>query len=60
MKFGVVFPHLEIGQDPAAIKDFAQAVEGLGYDYLLTYEEIAETNPDKRTRWREPLSLIHI
>lgn len=58
MKLGVVFPHLEIGQDPAAIKDFAQAVEGLGYDYLLTYEEIAETNPHKRTRWREPLTLL--
>jgi probable F420-dependent oxidoreductase len=58
MKFGVVFPHLEIGQDPAKVKDFVQAVEGLGYDYLLTYEEIVETNPDKRTRWREPLTLL--
>ena len=58
MKFGVVFPHLEIGKDRAAVKDFVQTVEGAGYDYLLTYEEIAETKPNKRTRWREPLTLL--
>jgi len=58
MKFGVVFPHLEIGQDSAAVKDFVQAVEGLGYDYLLTYEEITETNPEQKTRWRAPIPLL--
>jgi hypothetical protein len=27
MKIGVVFPQTEIGQDPALIRDYAQAVE---------------------------------
>ena len=31
MKIGAVFPHLEIGNDPAVIRDWAQTVEGLGY-----------------------------
>ena len=36
-KFGVVFPQTEIGSDPVALRDFAQAVEGLGYDDILIY-----------------------
>ena len=31
MKLGVVFPQTEIGADPAACRDFAQAAEELGY-----------------------------
>ena len=30
MKLGVVFPQTEIGNDPAAIRDYAQAAEQLG------------------------------
>ena len=40
MKFGAVFPQTEIGTDPAALRDYAQGVEELGFDYLLTYEHI--------------------
>lgn len=40
MKFGAVFPQTEIGTDPAAIKEYAQGVEELGFDYLLAYEHI--------------------
>jgi probable F420-dependent oxidoreductase len=40
MKFGVVLPTHEIGSDPTAIRDFVQAVEGLGYDHLLTYDHV--------------------
>ena len=35
MKIGVVFPQTEIGNDPAIIRDFAQAVEGMGFNHLL-------------------------
>ena len=30
MQLGAIFPQTEIGADPAAVKDFAQAAEGLG------------------------------
>ena len=30
MELGVVFPQSEIGTDPAAIRDFAQAAEAMG------------------------------
>lgn len=45
MKFGVVFPQTEVKPDPAIIKDYAQTVEGLGYDYLLVYDHVLGANP---------------
>ena len=40
MKIGAVFPTTEIGNDPAVIRDWAQTAEGLGYDYMLTYDHV--------------------
>lgn len=40
MQIGTTFPQTTIGNDPIAIRDFAQAVEGAGYDYLIAYEHI--------------------
>jgi probable F420-dependent oxidoreductase len=54
MKLGVVFPQTEIGADPASIRDYAQAVEGMGYDYLLTYDHVVGANPDRPGGWRGP------
>jgi probable F420-dependent oxidoreductase len=62
MKFGVVFPQTEIGPDPIAVRDYAQAAEGLGYRYLLAYEHVIGANPDRPGGWRGPYtyrSLFH-
>ena len=40
MRFGVVFPQLEIGNDPLVIRDYAQAAEELGYYHLLVYDHV--------------------
>lgn len=40
MRLGVTFPHNDIGTDPAAIRDFAQAVEDLGYHHLVAYDHV--------------------
>ncbi len=45
MKIGVVFPQLESGTDPAAIKAYVQAVETMGFDYLLAYEHLLGADP---------------
>ena len=45
MKLGVVFPQTEIGADPIAVRDYVQAVEGLGYDHLLIYEHVLGADP---------------
>jgi probable F420-dependent oxidoreductase len=54
MKLGVVFPQLEIGHDPTVIRDFAQTVEGLGYEYLLAYDHVVGANPDRPGGFRGP------
>ncbi|MGH7386027.1 MAG: LLM class F420-dependent oxidoreductase, partial [Candidatus Rokuibacteriota bacterium] len=40
MRVGVVFPQVEIGQDPGAIRDYAQAVEAMGYTHVLTFDHV--------------------
>ena len=58
MKLGVVFP-MALGNDPRQIRDFVQAVEGMGYDYILTYETLVDTLSDKPvTAWQEPFTLL--
>lgn len=38
MKIGVVLPQTEIGNDPAAIKAFAEAVEEMGFTHILVFD----------------------
>ena len=40
MKIGAIFPTTEIGTDPAAIRDWAQAAEGLGMTHVITYDHV--------------------
>lgn len=54
MRFGVVFPQTEIGNDPAAIRDLAQAAEELGYQHILAYDHVIGANPASRPGWRAP------
>ncbi|MDR7522094.1 MAG: LLM class F420-dependent oxidoreductase [Armatimonadota bacterium] len=51
MRLGVVFPQTEIGIDPHVIRDFAQAVEGLGYDHLLIYDHVLGAEVTNRPGW---------
>ena len=49
MRVGVQFPHHGIMDDVAAIRDFAQTAEGLGYSHLLIYEHIIGAQQSGRT-----------
>lgn len=54
MKFGVVFPQTEIGNDPAVIRDYAQAAEHLGYDHILVFDHVLGAHPDRFEKFRPP------
>ena len=54
MKLGVVFPQTESGVDPIAIRDYAQAVEGMGYDHLVTYDHVLGASTTTRPDWTGP------
>jgi probable F420-dependent oxidoreductase len=40
MRFGAVFPTLEIGNDPISVRDYAQAAEALGYVRLTAWDHV--------------------
>lgn len=54
MQLGVVFPQLEIGADPAVIRDFAQAADELGYAHLIAYDHVLGANPERPGGFRGP------
>ena len=59
MKIGVVFPQVEIGQDPDAIRDWAQAVEQMGYTHALAFDHVLGANPDRPGGWKGPYTYRH-
>jgi len=55
MRIGAIFPQTEFGNDPGAIRDYAQAVEGLGYAHILAYDHVLGAHPDRfEGRFRPP------
>jgi probable F420-dependent oxidoreductase len=52
MQFGVVFPQTEIGVDPMEIRDYAHAVDGMGYSHLIVYDHVLGADPTRRLGWQ--------
>lgn len=50
----MVFPQTEIGNDPADIRRYAQAVERAGYTHLVAYDHVLGANPDRPSAWAGP------
>lgn len=45
MQIGVVFPQVEIGLDPAGLRDYAQAARDLGFRHLVAYDHVVGADP---------------
>ena len=54
MRIGLVYPQIEFGSDPVAIRDYAQTAESLGYTHILAYDHVLGANPDRPGGWRGP------
>ena len=59
MKIGTVFPQTEIGRDPAMIRDYAQAVEAMGYTHILAFDSVIGANPDRPGGWDSQYDYRH-
>jgi probable F420-dependent oxidoreductase len=59
MKIGVVFPQTEFPPDPIAIRDYAQAVEDLGFNHIHAYDHVLGANPDRPGGWTGPYTFEH-
>ena len=51
MKTGAVFPQTEIGSDPAAVRDYVQAVEELGYAHMMGYDHVLGADTSHHANW---------
>ena len=65
MHLGVTFPQTEIGIDPVAIRDYAQAARDLGYSHIVAGEHVLSpgyTHPKEvasyRVAFHEPFALF--
>ena len=54
MHIGLVYPQTEYPTDPAAIRDYAQTTEALGYSHVLAYDHVLGANPDRSGGWDGP------
>ena len=45
MQIGAIFPQTEIGSDPGAIREYAQAAEELGYSHLFIADHVLGADP---------------
>ena len=59
MQYGVVFPQTEFGNDPQAIKEYAQTAEELGYNYLLVYDHVLGAHPNREPKLTGPYTYEH-
>jgi probable F420-dependent oxidoreductase len=59
MKIGVVFPQIEFPPDPSAVRDYAQAVEDLGFTHIHAYDHVLGANPDRSGGWSGPYTYEH-
>lgn len=48
MKAGAIYPQIELGGDPGAVKAFAQAAEEMGYDHIVLYDHVLGAEHDGR------------
>src|SRR6187401_2438751 len=51
VRIGVTFPQIEFGNDPIAIRDYAQAIEGLGFTHFLAYDHVLSADTTNRPGW---------
>jgi probable F420-dependent oxidoreductase len=59
MKIGLVYPQTEFGNDPAAMRAYAQTAEGLGFSHVLAYDHVLGANPERPGGWSGPYTYQH-
>lgn len=62
MRVGVVFPQIEIGADPGAIRAYAAAISELGYGHLVVYDHVLTADAAVHRNWSgwfDPSSIFH-
>jgi probable F420-dependent oxidoreductase len=59
MKLGVNIPSDHSMDDPSAVRDYAQAVEDLGFDYMTIVDHVLGADIRGRPDWNAPFAYTH-
>jgi probable F420-dependent oxidoreductase len=59
MQLGINFPADHSLDDPSAVRDYAQAVEELGFSYLTVVDHVLGADISGRPDWNAPYSYTH-
>src|SRR6266542_6433887 len=62
MQIGAVIPQGDIKTDVSGLRDYAQAVQDLGYDFLVSSDHVVGSNPADRPELQRVFnvdSLVH-
>ncbi|MEO5953150.1 MAG: LLM class F420-dependent oxidoreductase [Chloroflexia bacterium] len=51
MLIGAIFPQTEIGDNPTVLRDYAQAVEQMGFNHLVAYDHVLGASVANRPDW---------
>ncbi|HEX4171688.1 MAG TPA: TIGR03619 family F420-dependent LLM class oxidoreductase, partial [Acetobacteraceae bacterium] len=51
MQLGALIPLGDIGGEPSAVRDYAQALEAMGYDFLEAPDHVLGVNAASRSDW---------
>ncbi|MBF6590732.1 MAG: LLM class F420-dependent oxidoreductase [Ktedonobacterales bacterium] len=54
LQIGAVFPQTEIGADPVAIREYAEAVEAMNFSHILAYDHVLGADTASRPGWSGP------
>ncbi len=59
MKLGIIYPQTELQGDPQAVKAIGQAVEELGFDFLVGYDHVVGATHDREPKLWGPYTDKH-
>src|SRR6195952_6057693 len=63
MQLGALVPFGDIGGDPTTVRDYAQGLEALGYDFMEAPDHVLGANTGSRPGWEAgrntSLDLFH-
>jgi probable F420-dependent oxidoreductase len=54
VKIGVIYPQVELGGDPEAVRRIGLATEEIGYDHLLVYDHVLGSPHDREPKMLGP------
>jgi probable F420-dependent oxidoreductase len=58
MQIGIILPQNEIGNDPGAIREFAQAAEGHGFAHTIAFDHVVGKDDYASQPFHEPFVLF--